>query len=304
MKIAVTGALGFLGRHLCPALEQAGHEVVRVDLPDYDLRRSAALDALPAAAFDQIYHLAAWTRAGDFCRRHPGEQWIVNQQLNTHVLAWWQERQPQAKLMAMGSSGCYAPESDLVEENYLAGQPVPDLFAYAMTKRMLYIGLETLRRQYGRRYLCLSPSTLYGPGYPLDGRPMHFIYDLIRKIAAARYEGAPVELWGDGSQVRELVLARDFVAAALALAASADNELVNIGAGAGQTIRWFAEQVCAAVGYDPARIRYDPARAVGAPAKVLNTAKLRRLWPAWAPTPPEQGVREVVAWYLREKGYA
>ena len=53
--------------------------------------------------FDQIYHLAAWTQAGDFCLYHAGEQWIINQQINTNVLWFWREHQPQAVLIAMGT---------------------------------------------------------------------------------------------------------------------------------------------------------------------------------------------------------
>ena len=50
-----------------------------------------------------------------------------------------------------------------------------------MTKRMLYQGVRALNKQFGMKYLCLVPSTLYGPKYHLDGRQMHFIFDLIRK---------------------------------------------------------------------------------------------------------------------------
>ena len=47
-------------------------------------------------------------------------------------------RRLQAKLIAMGTSCSYAPDRELVEENYLEGQPIDSLFTYAMTKRMLH----------------------------------------------------------------------------------------------------------------------------------------------------------------------
>ena len=190
MEILITGATGFLGTALSAHLESLGHRVVRLGSRNCDLTRPDSLESFDDRRYDQIYHLAAWTQAGDFCLRHPGEQWFINQQINTNVLAWWQARQPQAKLIAMGTSCAYPPDRELVEENYLEGQPIESLFTYAMTKRMLYVGPAGAGQQFGLRYLCLVPSTLYGPGYHTDGRQMHFIFDLIRKILRARNAAA------------------------------------------------------------------------------------------------------------------
>jgi len=196
MNILVTGATGFLGTALCRALENRGHFVVRLGSKDCDLTKQGSLDRFNDRAYDQIFHLAAWTQAGDFCLAHPGEQWVINQQINTNVLAWWHKSQRQAKLIAMGTSCAYSPDLPLSEEHYLSGLPIDSLFTYAMSKRMLYVGLLALAKQFDMRYLCLVPSTLYGAGYHLDGRQMHFIFDLIRKILSAKLHGTPVVLWG------------------------------------------------------------------------------------------------------------
>jgi GDP-L-fucose synthase len=299
MNVLVTGATGFLGRHLCPALEAEGHRVIRLGSRDTDLRQAGGLDRFRAPPLDRIYHLAAWTQAGDFCLTHTGEQWIINQQINTQVLAWWREAQPQAKLIAIGSSCCYPVDRPLREENFLVGEPIDSLFTYAMTKRMLYAGLIALQRQFNMRYLCVVPSTLYGPDYPMDGRQPHFIYDLLRKIVAARDTGEPPVLWGDGQQRRELIHVSDFVRAMLDLSGRVDNELVNIGGGAEYPIRWFAETLCERVGFDPARIQYDATRYVGARSKTLDIGKLKRLLPGFQVKPLKDGLAELVEWYLR-----
>src|SRR5216683_3236920 len=205
MKIVVTGSSGFLGTTLCRELDMQHHELIRLNSTNCDLTRQGTLGSFSSIQYDQIHHLAAWTQAGDFCLRHPGEQWIINQQINTHALAWWQKRQPQAKFVCMGTSCAYAPESELAEENYLTGTPIESLYTYAMTKRMLYVGLLSLNKQFGLKYLCLVPSTLYGPGYHTDGRQMHFIFDLIRKIIRGKELGERVVLWGDGYQRREIL---------------------------------------------------------------------------------------------------
>jgi GDP-L-fucose synthase len=297
MKVLVTGGTGFLGTALVRRLCADGHAVTALGSRDADLTKPEPLAASSGEQFDLIYHLAAWTQAGDFCLKHPGEQWIKNQQINTAVLAWWQRHQPHAKLVAMGTSCSYAPELPLIEEHYLDGSPIESLYTYAMTKRMLLVGLRSLAAQFGLRYLYLVPSTLYGPGYHTDGRQMHFIFDLIRKLLAAKSGGPPAALWGDGHQKRELIYIDDFVDAAMRLSSTVDNDIVNVGSGAEHSIREFASAICELIDYDPSRIHYDTSKYVGARSKVLNVSKLARLLPDRKVTPLRAGLEATLDWF-------
>jgi GDP-L-fucose synthase len=296
MRVFVTGGGGFLGRHLREALKSAGHDVVAPHSGECDLLRDGALGLWNETRFDRIYHLAAWTQAGDFCLKHPGEQWIRNQWINTAVLAWWAEHQPQAKLISIGTSCAYSPAMPLREEHYLDGQPIDSLFTYAMTKRMMLVGQRSLAQQFGLRHLTVVPSTLYGPGYHSDGRQLHFIFDLVRKILRGKIHGEPISLWGDGYQKRELIHVQDFLGAMHHLADHVENELVNIGYGGEHTIREFAETICRLVNFDPAEISYDTSRYVGARSKCLEIAKLRGLMPDFSPRPLAEGLPPVIEW--------
>ena len=99
-----------------------------------------------------------------------------------------------------------------------------------MTKRMMEVGLRSINKQFGLKYLTVVPSTLYGPGYHTDDRQLHFIFDLIRKILNAKYNDQEVVLWGNGHQKREIVYIDDFINDLLELDEIVDNDLVNIGA--------------------------------------------------------------------------
>jgi len=298
VNIFITGATGFLGTHLVRHLREVGHEVTAVGSKECDLTRQGSLEIFNRTQWDQIYHLAAWTQAGDFCLKHPGEQWIKNQQINTNVLEWWRSSQPQAKMIAIGTSCCYEPGTPHVEERFLVGEPTESLYTYAMTKRMLLVGLQSLSRQFGLKYLFVVPSTLYGPDYHLDGRQMHFIFDLLRKIVDGKYKGAPVELWGDGTQKRELIHVDSFVRTMTYLAQNVDDEVFNIGGGEEYPIRWYAEMLAEYVGYDASKIGYDTSKYVGATSKFLVVDKVRKAVPHFNPVPLDQGLREIVAWYL------
>ena len=87
MQILVTGASGFLGRALCAKLETQGHTVTKLTSRN-DLTKLSSLVSgeIFHRFYDVIYHLAAWTQAGDFCLHHQGDQWVINQQINTNVL--------------------------------------------------------------------------------------------------------------------------------------------------------------------------------------------------------------------------
>ena len=298
MKILVFGSSGFLGRHLVHHLREHGHDVTASTSREIDLTRTLLEDWAPAATFDRIYHLAAWTRAGEFCATHGGDQWIINQRINTNVLAFWARRQPQAQLIAFGTSVSYAKELPLTEDNYLAGLPIDRFYGYAMSKRMLLAGLQTIHQQFGLRYLYAIPSTIYGPDYHLDGRPLHFIYDLIRKIVRGKRHGEPVVLWGDGQQRRELIYVGDFIPLLQTLADRTEHDLYNIGAGEEYTIRQFAEIICDEIGFPVEQLQFDTTRYVGAKSKVLSIEKARTALGDYPVRPLRGALRDTIQWVV------
>src|SRR4051812_41381542 len=120
-KVLITGSSGFLGKNLIKRFEADGIEYLALNSRNCDLTKDDSLEKAVSdpASFDHIFHLAAWTQAGTFCDTHRGIQWIVNQQINTNVLTWWQKHAPQAKCIAFGTSVSYTTETDVSEEKYM-----------------------------------------------------------------------------------------------------------------------------------------------------------------------------------------
>jgi GDP-L-fucose synthase len=303
MKIIITGSSGFLGSHLSSFLETNGHDITRLNSKNCDLCKIASLKNYNQTKYDLLIHLAAWTQAGEFCLKHPAEQWIINQRINTNILDWWQGEQPQARLVFMGTSCAYAPGIDLREENYMNGEPTDSLYTYAMTKRMLLQGARAIEKQYGLKWLCTVPSTLYGSNYHLDGRQMHFIFDLIRKIIRGKKYDEPVILWGNGFQKRELVLVNDFVKILWQLVEKKETGIFNIGAGEEHSIRDFAGMICKEVGYPVGNIQYDSSRYTGAESKCLNIDRIKRTLPDYSITSLNNGLKEVICWFYKSNAF-
>jgi GDP-L-fucose synthase len=303
MKALITGASGFLGKFLSQELKSRKVQVTDLNSKNGNLKIQGSLDYLPSNEFTHIFHLAAWTQAGDFCLKHPGEQWIINQQMNTNLLYYWQTKQPQAKLISMGTSCSYDENLSHSEENYLLGTPISSLYTYAMTKRMLHVGQMAISKQFKLKYLTVVPSTLYGPDYHNDGRQMHFIFDLMRKILRGKKYGEDVVLWGDGSQKREVIFVEDFVRDLLSLEPILENGIVNIGAGEEFTIKYFAETISQIVGYDHAKIKYDITKYVGAKSKCLKISKLESLLGKLERVPLKSGLDKMYNWFEENSAY-
>jgi len=271
MKVLVSGATGFLGKHLTKRLKEEGFKVYISNTTTANLMNIENLYAYNHIKFDCIFHLAAVTKAGDYCLTHQGDQWLANQTINTNMLSYWKNHQSQAKMVTMGTSCSYSPGIFMTEENYLLGEPEPSLHTYAMTKRMLLLGLQAIEQQYSLKWLYFIPSTLFGPGFELDDN--HFIFDFIRNGYNAKEKSIFWELWGDGEQRRELIYVSDAVDAMINLL-EYDNEVFNLGSGQDYTINEFAQKICDIYGYDFDSIGHDRTKYVGVREKKIDTEKV------------------------------
>lgn len=294
-NILITGGSGFLGKKLTTELKRdIKNNVVSLSSKDSDLRYYDSFKKIPDIKFEKIYHLAAWTQAGDFSLHHSAEQWVFNQLINSNILFWWLNNQRQAKFISMGTSCSYEDGGSLDEENYLKGDPLKSLYEYGMTKRMLLIGQRSFSKQFQLKYLTFIPSTLYGPGYDISNKIPHFIFDLIKKILKGKIYGKKVELWGNGEQKRELVHVDDFVNQMLLLEKKVNNEIINVGAGEEYSIKHFAKLICKIIEFDHAKIFYNKTKYVGALSKNLSIKKKKKLIPSYKEIPLEDGLKETI----------
>lgn len=294
--VLIIGKNSFLGSHLSTALEKKGFLVTAIGSQDVDLRISNSLTDANLPRFGIIFYLAAYTRAGDFCDRYPADQWVVNQLINTNAVSWWQKAQPQAKFIAMGTSASYDPQFPMREENYLKGIPHEKYLSYAMSKRMLFTGQLAMNKQFGLKYLHLIPSTIFGPNYHTDGRPLHFIYDIICKLLKAKYKNEKAILWGNGHQRRELVYINDIVTDMIFLAENTENTTINISSGKDFSIRELVGMLCNIIDFPESEVDYDTNGFVGAENKNLDIARLQSLIPERKSTDLTDALRMTVSW--------
>jgi len=269
MKILITGATGFVGKHLIKKLKKEKHEIIEINSTNF-----TSMWGLEKNSIEVIIHLAVKTEAGGYCQEHPGEQWVINNSINTDMLAYWADNQQRAQMITFGSSCGYNNDVIKSEDNYLKDEPETGYEVYGMVKRNLLVGLKALSKEFYMDYNYLIPSVFYGPGYDLNDK--HFIFDLIRKIKTAKDLGYSVTLWGDGNQERELIYIDDAIKLIMACIKNTESpEIFNLSSGKTHTLREYAQAICDIVDYDSGKIIWDKDQFVGSPSKKLVNTHLQ-----------------------------
>ena len=189
------------------------------------------------------------------------------------------------RLLFMGSSCIYPRECPQpIRESYLLTGPLePTNEAYAVAKIAGITTCRAFNRQHGTAYLPVMPCNLYGPNDNYHPTNSHVIPALLRRFhEAARRGDQEVVMWGTGQPLREFLHADDLAAACLMLLRDTDEaELINVGAGADQSIRAIAELVAEIVGFG-GTITHDLSKPDGTPRKIMDIERIRAL--GWQPS--------------------
>ena len=197
------------------------------------------------------------------------------------------------RLMFLGSSCIYPREcpQPIKEEYLLTGPLEPTNEPYAIAKIAGIKLAESYNRQYGRQYVSVMPTNLYGPNDNYDLATSHVLPALIRKAHEAMQRGdSEYVVWGSGTPRREFLYVDDLADACVHLMERGyDGTLLNVGTGEDVTIRELAETVKSVVGFE-GRIVFDSSKPDGTPRKLLDVSRLAAL--GWrARTPLRDGIR-------------
>lgn len=299
-RVLVTGGHGFLGSHLLPRLRALGAEVIAPTHSELELKdRSATLAYFAEQRPQIVIHMAAVQGGVGFINDKPAEVYLSNLLINTHTLeatgACGAER-----ILCLGSSCAYPddPAHDLTEDDIWSGPMHPSVAHYGITKKVELLHLDALRRQTGLLGTVLIPSSMLGERDDFSPERSHVAGALIRKFVAAQAEGIEqVELWGDGSPVREFMYVGDCVEALLRVATLARPPvLLNIGSGEGTSIRTLADTIKELTDFR-GTLFWDTTRPNGSPRKVISSAKAKQIL-EWQPAVSlKEALARTLEWY-------
>ena len=304
-RIVVTGGAGFLGSFVTAALEARGCRNVFVPrVEDYDLvERDNVRRMYDDLRPNLVIHLAAIVGGIGANREHPGEFYYKNMAMGLFMLEEARLRRIE-KFVALGTICAYPKHTPVPfrEEDLWSGYPEETNAPYGLAKKMMLVQSQAYRQEYGFNSIFLLPVNLYGPRDNFDPSSSHVIPALIKKCIDARDSGAPeIVVWGTGNASREFLYAGDAAEAILLAAERYDGpEPVNVGAGFEITIRDLVPLIARLTGF-AGRIVWDPSKPDGQPRRMLDVARAEQLFGYKAKVGFEEGPRETIAWYEKQR---
>jgi GDP-L-fucose synthase len=299
MKVVIAGATGLVGSSMVKSFESKGFEVIGVsrknlDLLDLNATKEFFLQARPSLVID------AAARVGGIGANNatPVEFLQDNTFIQSNLMQACHVANVE-KFVFLGSSCIYPRNSEQpIKEEYLMTGPLElTNSAYAIAKISGIELVNSYRKEFGRKWISLMPTNLYGSGDNFDLNSSHVLPALIRRfIEAAALEKEVVTLWGSGTPLREFLHVDDLANAThLAIEKFDSPTHLNVGSGREISIKDLASLVARISGFQ-GEISWDATKPDGTPRKVLDSRRMRDL--GWEPKISlEQGISDTVEWY-------
>jgi GDP-L-fucose synthase len=277
--ILVTGADGFLGRHVMNVLQARGYSKVCTSSVR-DLTREDDVQALYCMHEPNVViNLAAHVGGIAANLAKPGEFFYDNMMIGMQMLEGARKAGVE-KFVQIGSACEYPKQSrmPMLESDIWEGYPEESNAAYAMAKRALLEMGRAYAKQYGMKVLHLIPTNLYGPGDNFNLETSHVIAALIRKFEEARSsERGIIEVWGTGKATRDFLYVKDAAEGVVHMTETTDAIThVNLGSGTEYSIQEIAEKIQVLTGYE-GKIIWQTDKPDGQPRRWLSTRRAELL---------------------------
>ena len=300
-KIYIAGHKGMVGSAVWRALDNNGYtNLIGLSRSELNLRNQQAVlefykEEKPEIVIDAAAKVGGILANNDY----PYDFLMQNMQIQNNLIDGAFNSGVE-KFIFLGSS-CIYPKlasQPLKEEYLLTDSLEPTNEWYAIAKISGVKACHAIRNQYGKNYVSLMPTNLYGYFDNFDLKSSHVLPAMLRKFHEAKVNGnSAVELWGSGSPMREFLFVDDMAEAVVfALENELPEFLYNIGSGKDITIKELAETIQGVVGYK-GNILWDKSKPDGTPRKLMDVSKMRDLGWSYS-TELTEGIEKTYQWFL------
>ena len=300
-KIYVAGHRGMVGSAIYRKLVKEGYtNLITRSSSELDLRDQQAVTSFFETEKPEYVFLAAAKVGGIVANNiYRADFLYENLSIQNNVIHQAYKNDVK-KLMFLGSSCIYpkmAPQP-LEEEYLLTAALEPTNEWYALAKISGIKSCEAIRKQFGKDYVSLMPTNLYGIHDNFDLNSSHVLPAMIRKFHEAKEnDHSPVTLWGTGTPLREFLFVDDLAEAVVfALENQLPDYLYNVGTGQDLTVQELAWVIQQIVGHR-GKIIWDTTKPDGTPRKLMDSTKMNQL--GWKhQVALEEGIEKTYNWFL------
>jgi GDP-L-fucose synthase len=301
-KIYIAGHRGMVGSAVWRALDNNGYtNLIGLSRSELNLRNQQEVlefykEEKPEIVIDAAAKVGGILANNDY----PYDFLMQNMQIQNNLIDGAFNSGVE-KFIFLGSS-CIYPKlasQPLKEEYLLTDSLEPTNEWYAIAKISGVKACQAIRNQYGKDYVSLMPTNLYGYFDNFDLKSSHVLPAMLRKFHEAKVNGnSAVELWGSGSPMREFLFVDDLAEAVVfALENELPEFLYNIGSGKDITIKELAETIQGVVGFK-GNILWDKSKPDGTPRKLMDVSKMRDLGWSYS-TELNEGIEKTYQWFLK-----
>lgn len=312
-KTLVAGGTGFVGSNMIEALLGFGADVRatqygqapqikddRIEYISVDLLQKEDC-AHAVAGMDYVIMAAANTSGAAVIEKTPLVHVTPNVIMNARMLEAAYDAHVKKFLWFSSNTVYPAADYPVKEEDAWSGPPFEKYFSVAWMKRFTEIMCEMYATKIKNpmQVVVVRPANIYGEYDDFEWETSHVVPALIRKVVE-RHD--PIEVWGDGTEIKDLIYIKDFVHGALTAFATLESFYpINIGTGAPVNIKDVLGAALAAEGYNDARVVFNTSKPTMIPKRLIDVSKAESMLGFKATTSLSDGIARTVAWYQNNR---
>ena len=303
-KILVTGGSGMIGRQLVSLLKNENAEIHVADLnkpvnmPDDIIFHNVDLKNFDnckniCKGIDYVFNLVGIKCSPQVCIERPAEIMGPMMQFNTNMLEAAMLSNVEWYLYT-STVGVYEPAEVLFEDDVWNSQPSKNDWYGGWAKRMGELQCQAYEKQFGKGICSIvRPANVYGPYDNFDPENAMVIPFLIRKAN----DNEILEVWGDGSPIRDFIHCRDVALGMMHLVKNKVTEPVNLGSGSGISIKQIADIISKRFGRE---IKWLSDKPMGDKRRVFDTKRAEK-YGFKTQISLEFGINETIDWFIENK---
>ena len=307
-KVLVTGGTGLIGRPLVDLLVNAGADVTIVSLDDpsrapkgvkfvrADLRElSNCMDVCNNKEI--VFQLAGVKGSPKMCAEKPASFLVPTVTFSFNMMESARRCRVE-RFLFTSSVGVYQPADVFYEDDVWKTFPSPnDRFA-GWAKRLCELQAEAYKIEHGwDKISIVRPANVYGPFDNFDPANAMVIPSLINRAIDGEN---PLTVWGDGSPIRDFIHAKDVARGMMLAVEKGIDQPINLGSGAGVTIKEVAEAVAKFVPNGPLPIVWDSSKPKGDAKRLMDTTRAKS-YGFECQISLEDGIKETIEWFINNK---